>query len=1459
MSSFNSFQLIPVVGLVGQSTGSKHSVAHITASDLIGKYANTMALVSVSEIQRRLKDAGQLATPNPTASIVTANPTSSPTIKVTTDSKDTTTTTTTTTPFTWNPTPTPTFSIFPTSPSAAPSIPSAVPTVPSAAPSNAPSAGPTVSSPRPTVLLQTETTKPTSGPSAFPTNSPSITTTLFVATFQPSNAPSNAPSSGPSSAPSAALTSPLTPATPGPTVGATFVPTSDPTPSPVIYSSSTTATTTSIAGFNKTATTTTTTSSSTTEVKTNTTTLAINTTPGGSATTSTSTSMSPTLFTLTSTTPSNTAPNSTTTYGVTQSTTTTTTKPTTTTLTDPTTSISTSTTSKPSTSTSTTSTTTSVANDGKDITTTTTASLTPTTSPTSSPTPKPSSLPTASAFLHTSKPTNSPTGAPTDSPTYSMGTVPAPTPLTPATTPVAPLTPAPTDSSTTTNFATTPQGTTTVFTTTALPATTGQSTTTFVSTSFVPTTSTTNLSLLAATSNASTSTTKFLGWTNTTATALLPQGTDKATVNVVVKNNNNELSLTSKLVIVSSVLTAAGIALGVGFQLVRWGSRLRDDVMTYRKEALRGQIDLDNEAFILQRGSSYTNRLSYWMVTGKWGSFPNDRNENSLGKVVNEILQINRDAKDAIEALRQTSGGGLAIVPSASSAHVSSAMTQTIGAGMFDLDIPQERSLLAISPVRAFYGAGSSPNLNEYDARRLGIGPPSVQAKEIPLIQTKDIRIVELWSLITKAQQLPYSDQSRTDMLMQALVKYQQIISSGHIYLYDFDTLQDNLMPTLLKELSDLSLIAVDSDPSARLAGAQTLNVGHLPGTRFKWDANFTPSGAPVVIWGGQGSVQLMDTSKPVFSNQPGTINQPLLNKNEGYSKATKSVVLDTQHSQYIASDASEFISIGSDPFATGPTNYNVAGMAGNDIFSISADALGKNSYVNLIGGGGKNTYLIYGKGSWSQLASTIHIWDFDSSKDTIMLVTSDGAINLNETKRTLFSSAYTVGQWNDEQVMLKQNGAKMTSLSAVLANYFHSAGKFKAAEHEFTGEGMPVIVVDETNYSTRNPDSIFSALKTSQHSNSNGQLPLSEVVNTQFGQLNTDGEHQQYKVHLTAGQSYVFTMSHRPYSVGDAVLNTSLTLKDAQNTAVANGKVRNGDSRIDYLALKDGDFYLDASGSLQTIFDDSQKDGYGLGLSKIKLGNKSLSSYEGKYAISAVEIPHIDAFPSSMQNGGYYTNTGNFDGVTNHVGFKMSLSAGDYIDLNFGSNKGFPKLTITNANGDNIKSSVVATDQVNNQIFFAQKSGDYFIDATVDNELVKTSTSYQLKTTKNIDIEGNIGTMADLSIDNVITSNIISKSDHDWFRVQLDALKTYEFEALSKNPSDRLPVHLSLKSYNGLVELNNPRNVVDSIDKAGNFHSKMTWTPVTSDTFYIDVYAATGFKNTPFSGGDYKLSYHII
>jgi hypothetical protein len=1025
-----------------------------------------------------------------------------------------------------------------------------------------------------------------------------------------------------------------------------------------------------------------------------------------------------------------------------------------------------------------------------------------------------------------------------------MGTV-VPTPAAPSLPPSAapsppnPVTPVPTDPTTTTNFATTTQGTTTV-TTTSLPSSSGQSTSGSVSTTFTTTsaTPTTTLSLLAATSNASTSTNKSLGWTNTTAVASLPrQGTDAATVYVYVpvNNNNDGLSLTSKLVITSIALAAVGICVAAGFQLVRWGSRLRDDIDAYERQASQGLLFAGNYDSMLQRGSTYTNRLSYWMVKGKWGGFfPNDKDPNSVRQLFENIIALDKEAKIA---LANPNGEALALVPSVPGAPlVSSAATQTQAPSLRDLEVGQERGVPQIEA--RYYGNRRFISLDDFDARRLGIDPPSVQAKEIPLIQTKDIRIVELWCLITKAQQLPYSDQSRTDMLMQALVKYQQIISSGHIYLYDFDTLQDTLMPTLLKELSDLSLIAAASDTTARLAGAQTLNVGHLPGTQFTWNANFTPSGAPVVMLMGKDYVKLMDISKPVFSNQLGTINQP---KIDGYSMAAKSVVLDTQHSQYVASDANEFISIGSDPFATGPTNYNVAGMAGNDIFSISADALGKNSYVNLIGGGGKNTYLIYGKGSWSQLASTIHIWDFDSSKDTIMFITSDGAINLNETKRTLLSSVFRYASSDNEQVRLEQTNAKMSFFSAAYANFVHSAGTFKAAEHVFTGEGMPVIVVDETNYSTRNPDSIFSALKTSQLSNSNLQLPLSEAVNTQFGQLNTNREHQQYKVHLTAGQSYVFTMSHSPYRVGDAVLVTSLTLKDAQNTAVAYGKLEDGDSRIDYLALKDGDFYLDASGSLPALENRES----------CPIRDERLFSDQGKYAISTVEIPH-----KALQIGSGVFDK--FDGVVNHLGYKMWLSAGDYVVVSFFINRGWADLSISDPLGNSIGDKMGGSTQMN-QYFMAQKTGDYFIDATVaHNYAVIRDTPTQV-TSSLRDIEGDSNTHANLSVNNLITSNINSKSDHDWFKVQLDARKTYEFEAVSKNPSDKLLVHLGLKNYNGLMNIDRSRDVVDSMDKTGNVHSKMTLSPVASDTYYIDVYALTGFKNTLFSGGDYTLSYHVI
>jgi hypothetical protein len=456
------------------------------------------------------------------------------------------------------------------------------------------------------------------------------------------------------------------------------------------------------------------------------------------------------------------------------------------------------------------------------------------------------------------------------------------------------------------------------------------------------------------------------------------------------------------------------------------------------------------------------------------------------------------------------------------------------------------------------------------------------------------------------------------------------------------------------------------------------------------------------------------------------------------------------------------------------------------------------------------------------------------------MLVTSDGAINLNETRRTLFSSAYKKDAWNNEQVVLRQTDAKMSSYSALVANYFKSASKFGAAEHVFSGEGMPIIVVDEQNYSTSNPDSIFSALKTSPLSNSNGYIPLSEDVNTQFGQLNINREHQQYKVHLNAGKSYVFTMTHRPDAVGNEALVTSLTLKDAQNNAVAIGQIRNGDSRIDYLALKDGDFYLDASGFLPAL-DDGREAPLGGG---ICVNPVSLSSWEGKYAISTAEIPH-----KALEIGS--TALDKLDGIANHLGYKMCLSAGDYLMVSFLVDVGWADLSIRDALGNTIGHKMGSSQQMN-QFFMAQKTGDYFIDATVaHNSEVSKDTPTKLFSISR-DIEGSNSTMADLSINTLITSNLYDRHDHDWFKVSLDANKKYQFNLREVSSYDCLDPFLTLRDSKGKQLAFND----DCVNPNGDWDvdSQLIYTAKASGDYYIDASSAAEQ-----SKGAYTLSYKVI
>ena len=676
---------------------------------------------------------------------------------------------------------------------------------------------------------------------------------------------------------------------------------------------------------------------------------------------------------------------------------------------------------------------------------------------------------------------------------------------------------------------------------------------------------------------------------------------------------------------------------------------------------------------------------------------------------------------------------------------------------------------------------------------------------------------------LAEAQGLaPYSSKKAELLGIAATLMY-EIQSDKDINADSKELFTSYLVGAYRAEFDAVTMWHLDHEGAvAMLGNTKNLNLSNKSSIRT-CDVNFQEKGA--WLSSGKSTVFFGDSAKPIF----------ITSENKD-----RSVHLDDEHFQYIGSDAKEFVTLS----GKGGTTFNIATDDGDDTvfipYTIFTDI---NSVVNILGGAGKNTYIIQVKDDWDSLAGSIHIWDFDSTKDTIVFETfgSFKTPDIAETKRTIFGSPYSFYQQNNGSILLRQEQSPFLK-AAWFINKAPSlyARFFKAAQHEFKGDGIPLLKLDENNYDVFSPDRFFSNANAFKYNamgdivgstQTKAEILVNTTLNTQFSQLESNSDHDLFKVHLTAGNSYVFTMNHKPDVWGSTVLNTSLVLKDAQGNSIANSNIlssnkSNGNSRIVYIALKDGDFYLDASGSVEG-------------------GINSVNN--GKYTISAIEIPRKDAIPSSLQNG-HYSNIGDFDGVTNHVGFKMSLSAGDYIDLSFGSlNMVSPKLSITNVNGDNIKTRSFADQYVNNQTFLAQKSGDYFIDATVNNELVTSPMSYQLRTVKNRDIENGKDTMAELSINTVITSNLYESRDHDWFKVQLEANKQYQFDLQKASKNSNLDTYLRLRDSNG-------KELVFNDDFGGSLDSRLTYKSAASGDYYID--AASYSERT---SGAYTLSYKVI
>jgi hypothetical protein len=678
-----------------------------------------------------------------------------------------------------------------------------------------------------------------------------------------------------------------------------------------------------------------------------------------------------------------------------------------------------------------------------------------------------------------------------------------------------------------------------------------------------------------------------------------------------------------------------------------------------------------------------------------------------------------------------------------------------------------------------------------------------------------DQKIIDSITLLTSAQKLADWSAKKAELLSMVQTIFSQQISPANLNAASTELLTKYLLPTLTSELDAVTMWHLDHEGAvAMLGNTKSFSISKISPWEFTWNINFHQDGAYYSGW------------------KDGGFNALLTNPNKGAifwggGSATRSVHLDDQHSQYVGSEAKEYVTL----TGTGGATFNIATGEGDDTvvipYQIFTDS---KSMVNILGGLGKNTYIIQVKDSWSSLAGNIHIWDFDPTKDTIVFQTmgSFAIPNVREIKRTLFSAPFLWSQISaDGSVKMRQTISDY--LLPTFVDSYHSwfLGSYRAAEHEFIGDGIAKLILDENNFDAQNPDKFFAnanAFKSDDLGDINGnsftgaELLLNNTINKQFSQLETSGDHDFFKVYLSKGESYVFKMEHRPNIVGNGVLTTSLKIRDPEGRDITSNvsvikTLMYGDSRLDLTADRDGYYYLDASGT----------------------GTQTT----GKYSISGIEISHTDINATAP-------NTGTFNFETSHVGYKQTLSAGDYVEINFSTPKSYthPTLIINLVDASPIVTFTTKDWLSNKQNFLVNKSGDYLIDALVPNG---SSADFVLTSNKK-DVEGSKATMAVLSKDVVINNKLDIPSDHDWFIVNLTAGQKYQFDMQKASTTTYLDTYLRLRDSNGTeIAYNDDVSV-------NNLNSRLIYKAINSGQYFLD---AASYRES--SSGDYSLGYKVI
>lgn len=360
-----------------------------------------------------------------------------------------------------------------------------------------------------------------------------------------------------------------------------------------------------------------------------------------------------------------------------------------------------------------------------------------------------------------------------------------------------------------------------------------------------------------------------------------------------------------------------------------------------------------------------------------------------------------------------------------------------------------------------------------------------------------------------------------------------------------------------------------------------------------------------------------------------------------------------------------------------------------------------------------------------------------------------------------------------------------------------------------------------------------YGMTTTDDYRNDSSTTGIVPIGGSSGGTFEVPGDHDWFRITLTAGVPYVLT------EAAVTVPNTFLALYDATGTSLAYGHTRLADSVLEFRPTASGTYYLDA-GSMD-------------------------SSAVGTYTVSAAVAPAVALTPGTVASPGSGSGKLETAGETDY--YAVNLIADHVYEFRaspFGNGRLHLYQVATNVDGAPILSSV-ASDLVDDRgsglYYSTARTGTYYLAASNPVSITGSSIQYfsgtYTVTAAQLDVfddhAGTFGSAVDvfkagagsLSVDGSAAGRVDFQYDQDWYAVTLAAGSTY---------------HLRLDSAGGTTGLGRPSlglfdnggNLLMEDDEGYGGHPLIAFAPVTTGTYYL---AAQSSRARSKDMGDYVVS----